>query len=381
MWAGDFAAALPHLLPVDHVLRARAHAHLGQLDKAKKEIEAACKVGAGIEDPLVRAEVREITCLFLARGLPAPWPAPARDASDDPDYLKLSREGDFAAARAKLAKSQWIARVRAEPLPMWDGQRVGHLVVDSYHTGIGDFFQFGRYVGLARARCSRLSIVVDPSLVVIAKRCLPVDDVVRKGCEWPLFEIADAFVPLGPIIISEALGVTYATPMQIAPVADSVPDLGPGFHVGLRWSTSASDSGMRTVRFDSLGPLRSLAGATFHSLQAGVYVDRSGQTSVDPHHGAESWAQRHDLRAWDDTVSLIAALDAVIAVDGSLAHLAASMGKRVHLILTEYEDWRWGTGGETTPWYPTMTIYRGDIDESVKRIRDRLASEALQAAA
>jgi hypothetical protein len=56
--------------------------------------------------------------------------------------------------------------------------------------------------------------------------------------------------------------------------------------------------------------------------------------------------------------------------------LAANIGKTVHLILTGHEDWRWQTGA-STPWYPTVTIYRGDVDESVKRIGERLAKIAL----
>lgn len=48
-----------------------------------------------------------------------------------------------------------------------------------------------------------------------------------------------------------------------------------------------------------------------------------------------------------------------------------SIGKPVHLIRTGYEDWRWGKG-ETTPGYPTMRIYCGNVGRSVKRIGERL---------
>ena len=81
----------------------------------------------------------------------------------------------------------------------------------------------------------------------------------------------------------------------------------------------------------------------------------------------------HELRTWDDTASLIGALDAIVTVDTSVAHVAASMGRPTHLVLTDYQYWRWGTG-ETTPWYPTMTVYRGNVDESVRRIAARLST-------
>jgi len=50
----------------------------------------------------------------------------------------------------------------------------------------------------------------------------------------------------------------------------------------------------------------------------------------------------------------------------------------LHLVLGRYEDWRWGTG-DTTPWYPTMTIYRGDVRESLALVRDRLAQNRARA--
>jgi hypothetical protein len=274
----------------------------------------------------------------------------------------------------------WLARVQARPLPVWQGNHVEHLVILAHDSGIGDVLMFARYVLLARERCLRLSFVVPAGLEAIAKRCLPANDIVCQGQEWPLLEIADAFVLLGPIYLPGALGATYASPWPISPIEGSVPLLGPGLHVGLRWAASASRWGQRQVSLASLEPLRELLpGATFHSLQVGWSMDRAGVAYAPHREGA--WLQHHDLRTWDDSASLIAALNAVISVDTSIAHLAGNMGKPTHVILTpEHEDWRWGTDS-TTPWYPSAKIYRGEVDESVKRIGERLASEALQAAA
>ena len=377
MWCSDFAAALPHLAPQDHLLRARAHAQLGQLDGAKSEIGRALWDSClGQPNESVKREIWDIAQRCTSLGQPSPWGTP-KSSNNKPvaRWYSLLGEGQLPRARARIKETaaltsmpdyEWpqVWRVRAEPLPAWLGQQVKHLVVVA-DCGNGDFFMFARYVTLARERCSRMSLVVEPCLEAIAKRCLPVDDVVHKGWEWPLLDVADAYASmrLGNVLLADQSGVNSAPPMQIAPLEETVPYIGPGeaLHVGLCWSASLEASlGSRSIPFAGLEPLQSLPGVYFHSLQVGASAN-----------DADAWVARHELRTYDDTVSLIAALDVVVTVDTSVAHVAANLGKPVHLILAGFEDPRWGTG-ETTPWYPTMTIYRGDVDESVKRISERL---------
>ena len=61
-----------------------------------------------------------------------------------------------------------------------------------------------------------------------------------------------------------------------------------------------------------------------------------------------------------DTAALMEALDAVLCVDTSVAHLAGAMGIPLFLMLQRRPDWRWGLHGTTTPWYPTAALIRQD---------------------
>jgi ADP-heptose:LPS heptosyltransferase len=78
-----------------------------------------------------------------------------------------------------------------------------------------------------------------------------------------------------------------------------------------------------------------------------------------------------------DTAEIIGKLDLVVSVDTAVAHLAASMGKPVWMILPEAADWRWGASGDRTVWYPTMRLIRheknGEHESVVSRIRHELA--------
>jgi hypothetical protein len=79
----------------------------------------------------------------------------------------------------------------------------------------------------------------------------------------------------------------------------------------------------------------------------------------------------------DGVVSLagvISQLDLVITVDTLAAHLAGSLGVPVWLLLQYAADWRWMEGGNDSPWYPSLRIFRQpapgawpDVVEAVER--------------
>jgi ADP-heptose:LPS heptosyltransferase len=53
-----------------------------------------------------------------------------------------------------------------------------------------------------------------------------------------------------------------------------------------------------------------------------------------------------------DTAAIIAAMDLVVSVDTSVAHLAGAMGVPV-LLLDRFDNcWRWLSGRNDSPWYP-----------------------------
>ena len=77
-----------------------------------------------------------------------------------------------------------------------------------------------------------------------------------------------------------------------------------------------------------------------------------------------------------DTAALISQLDLVISVDTAVAHLAGALGKPVWTLLPFVPDWRWGRAGESTPWYPTMRLFRqerrGEWCDPIGRVTDEL---------
>ena len=68
------------------------------------------------------------------------------------------------------------------------------------------------------------------------------------------------------------------------------------------------------------------------------------------------------LQDFADTAALCAAMDLVISVDTSVAHLAAALGQTTWILLPHVPDWRWQMLGSQSPWYDAVRLYRQGKD-------------------
>jgi hypothetical protein len=108
----------------------------------------------------------------------------------------------------------------------------------------------------------------------------------------------------------------------------------------------------RSVPLETLAPLLALD-MEFVSLQKTVSEQ---DAKVLRTWDVQSYAE--DMVDFTATAALIDAVDLVITVDTSVAHLAGAMGKIVCLLLPGNPDFRWLLGRIDSPWYPSMRIFR-----------------------
>jgi len=85
-----------------------------------------------------------------------------------------------------------------------------------------------------------------------------------------------------------------------------------------------------------------------------------------------------DITDSADTAALMAEMDVIITTDTATAHLAGALGRPVWTLLSSLPAWRWGLQDDTTPWYPTMRLFRqktaGAWDEVIQRVTQALTT-------
>jgi len=146
--------------------------------------------------------------------------------------------------------------------------------------------------------------------------------------------------------------------------------------IGLSWrgGVQSTNQATRSVAPDALKLLVASPRINFVSLQ---YGDRTADLAVL---NAGSYARVHDwLEAqatFDETAALVSALDLIITVDTTVAHLAGALGKPVWVMVPHNAEWRYLREGTAMPWYPTMRIFRrrhgADWSDTVMEIAQAL---------
>ena len=80
----------------------------------------------------------------------------------------------------------------------------------------------------------------------------------------------------------------------------------------------------------------------------------------------------NSLKSIDDFAAQIAALDLVISVDNSTAHLSGALGKKTWTLLPNTPEWRWSMKREYSLWYPKMRLFRQNRNGSWQDVFDRI---------
>ncbi len=293
--------------------------------------------------------------------------------------------GDFAAGwRGYESRWQvgWLASQRRSfAAPLWLGKESldGKTILLHAEQGLGDTIQFARYATLLASRGANVILEVQRPLVRLLSRLQGVTAVLAREEVLPHY---DFHCPL--LSLPLACGTTLETiPADHAYIASA--DAAISFwrtrlpqrrlRVGLVWSGERShDNDLnRSMRLATLEPLLDLPDVAFVSLQHEVREEDLPflQSRSDV---CEIGRQFKDFA---DTAAAIALLDAVIAVDTAVAHLAGAMGKPLFLLLPFAADFRWLRERADSPWYPSARLFRqpqfGDWDSMVKVLRQELA--------
>lgn len=137
--------------------------------------------------------------------------------------------------------------------------------------------------------------------------------------------------------------------------------------------THENDAARSLKSLSILDPLFAHQEVDFYSLQKGPGAEEAAEF-------AKRLPNFHDIGAgvqtMDETAEAVKALDLLLTVDTSVAHVAGALGTPTWLLLPFYSDWRWHYEREDSPWYPSMRLFRAkfgaDWSEVIARVNGEL---------
>lgn len=283
------------------------------------------------------------------------------------------RRGDFAAA---WSISDDILRRRVSdgdvcddwPRHMqfvWRGKTLtGQRVFVRCYHGLGDTLQFVRLLATPRLRAAEVILWAQPQLLTLLRTVRGIDRLL------PLHEgepDLDYDVDVELMELPHALRLDMADlpgPLPYIYVSGPKPPRGTLQRIGVCWQ-SGDWRTERSVPPEILRPWLSLRGIRWFNL---TYPPQASELPAAP-------IACRDLAEMAVRLRL---LDLVITVDTMVAHLAGALGIPVWLMLDHDPDWRWMSGRNDSPWYPTMRLFRQSSPGDWAGVIDEIRRELLR---
>lgn len=269
-------------------------------------------------------------------------------------------------------------------VPEWRGgdPRGKHLLVHA-EQGLGDALQFCRYIPLLAEQGARITVECADALAPLLVNLAGVVRMIRPGTSIPPVDAHVSMMSLPGCFGTDAETIPAAVPYlslpqkaarKWSPKAATWPT---GLRIGIAWRGSQNHA-RDAIRSPGLAPFLALADvpdAVLISLQKDVGADEIARTPgaggiIDPTAEIEDFA---------DTAAILSHLDVVVSCDSAPLHLAGALGVKTIAVLPHVAEWRWGRDGDTSPWYPSMTLVRqpafGDWAGAFERVRALLATK------
>lgn len=264
------------------------------------------------------------------------------------------------------------------PVPAWDGgDLTGRRILVHAEQGLGDTLQFCRYLPILHGLGADVVFECPDTLKPLMEMIPGVVKVIAPGEALPPADCHVALLSLPGLVGTTAESIPADIPYLTLPagreskwrrIAAEWPN---GIRIGIAWRGSP-DHPRDAVRSPGLEPfmrLSDLQDVVLVSLQktggADELVTVAGAGAiVDP---------TADFTDFADTAALMMQLDAVVSCDSAPLHLAGALGVRAFGVLPHVAEWRWGQGGEGTPWYRGLTLLRQPEPGNWEAVFEKLA--------
>ncbi|HIB99520.1 TPA: tetratricopeptide repeat protein, partial [Candidatus Poribacteria bacterium] len=261
------------------------------------------------------------------------------------------------------------------PQPMWDGSSLdGKSIIIWQEQGTGDHIMFASLLVKLQEQAQRIFVETEHRLLPILER------------SFPTIHFRTVHIPPDPQLLD--ITIDFQSPIASLPqwFLTNEEDF-PKRQAYLK----ASDHMKQRLRhkYQQLAEGKTLIGISWKSVNKNIGKQKSAPLKQwetllsskdcffinlqyeygDFDHEFDQFANAtgisiycdkeiNPLENLDDFAAQVAALDLVITISNTTAHVAGALGKSVWTLLHYGADWRWLTDRSDTPWYPSMTLFR-----------------------
>jgi len=271
------------------------------------------------------------------------------------------KEG-FKLYECRWSTAHFQSQVRHFPQPLWLGREdlVGKTILLHSEQGLGDSIQFCRYIKFFKNMQCRVLLEIEKPLMAIMQCLLPQEQIFEKNSLLPDFDVHCPLMSL-PLAFKTTLdNIPSPNAYLKAPLLqkehwENYLGIKTKPRVGVVWQGHPGHP-RDCYRSLPLGDLMSELTADIDWISLQFEISQMEKQLITKasnirHFGTE-------LGNFDKSSGLVENLDAVLSVDTSMAHLAAALGKPVYLLTGNVADFRWFRDMQSSPWYPTLKIYK-----------------------
>ncbi|GMQ89075.1 MAG: tetratricopeptide repeat protein [Gammaproteobacteria bacterium] len=323
--------------------------------------------------------------------------------SSDPDNIPARQDRSLVwLQQGRLDKGwneyEWrnagVAVSDRWPFPPWDGKKSSDSTVLVYpEQGIGDEIMFSSCIlDLTRAT-SRVILVCNERLESLFQRSFPTASVMgrtlEQGAAWlEQLPCVDAQVSIASLpkyfrrrvedFSKVNRAYLLAAPGALQKWQSRYAALGDGLKIGLSWHGGhlSNTKLKRSIPLEQWSDVLRVSNVHFVNLQYGDCAEELEHAHQQYAVRVHEWEDSNPLVDMDDFSAKVQALDLVLSIDNSTAHLAGALGVRTWILQPFSPDWRWLPDQEGSNWYPAVKQYRQAVPGEWNGVLVRVA-EAL----
>lgn len=252
-------------------------------------------------------------------------------------------------------------------IPEWNREPLKDKRILIYgEQGLGDTFQFIRFIELLVERGAKVSMAALPGLHLLLSSWAK--DKIRLVNLEPREADYDFQSSLMSLPYKLEIDSSHTKPQPAYLFVDQSridfwrERLKNGSHkkVGICWQGNPKfpEDRLRSIPLQAFESLLSDRQTQFFSLQKGFGSEQILESRFRDRIIDFTSDFDRDGHQFIDVGALMMNLDLIISIDSAIAHLAGALGRPTRILLPKVSDWRWGYEGDDRIWYESVKLIR-----------------------